>query len=193
MNNHSPAQFEVRLHGPTVNLEVPIQHSAAIVEFTCGQVLRAHWGLVGRATTVYECDLADHLPKEHVFKLSCAEVSHTPEPDVLEELGETPDEGVKDHVLTLLASEMPMIMVTCLSRTQLGTLLQPHFSELRASRRLVIPICQKRRPVWDLTADELFNVWMQTLFRMLDGSVWGWSLLTHFRSRHSVEKRSPSL
>ena len=63
-NNHSPAQCEVTLHGPAVNLEAPIQQSAAIVEFTHDQVIRAHWGLVGRATTVYKCDLADYFPKE---------------------------------------------------------------------------------------------------------------------------------
>ena len=192
MNNHSPAQSEVTLHGPAVNLEAPIQQSTAIVEFTYDQVLRAHWGLVGRATTVYKCDLVDHLPKEHIVKLKWAEVSHTTEPDVLKELGETPDEGVKGHILALLASEMPMMMDTCLIRKRLGTVPQPSFPQPRTSRRLVIPVFQKRRPVWDLSADELFNVWMQTLSRMLDSSVWGCSLLTHFRSHHSVGKRLSS-
>ena len=120
---------------------------------------------------MYECDLADHLPKEHVVKLSWAEVSHTPEPDVLKELGETPDEGVKGHILALLASEMPTMMDICLIRTRLGTIPLPHFPSPRGSRQLVIPVCQERRPVWDLTADEIFNVWMQTLSRMLDSSV----------------------
>ena len=63
-NNHSPAQCEVILHGYTVNQEAPIQQSATIVEFTYDQVIRAHWELVGRATTVYKCDLADYFPKE---------------------------------------------------------------------------------------------------------------------------------
>ena len=125
-NNHSPAQCEVTLHGPTVNLEAPIQQPAAIVEFMYDQVFRAHWGVVGRATTVCKCDLANHLPKERVAKLSWAEVIHTPEPDV-KELGETPDEGVKDNILALLASEMPMMMGTCLIRKRLGTIPQPHF------------------------------------------------------------------
>jgi hypothetical protein len=46
------------------------------------------WGLVGRATTVYECDLTDHPPMEQVVKLSWPEVSRTPEPEILKELGE---------------------------------------------------------------------------------------------------------
>ena len=172
MSNHSPTRFEVTLHGPAVSLEAPIRQSAAIVEFTYDQVLRAHWGLVGRAKTVYECDLADHLPKHQVVRLSWAGVSHTPEPDVLEKLGETPDEGVKGHILTLLAFKMPMIIVICLIRTLLGTVTQPCFPEPRASRWLVIPVFQKRRPVWDLTADEIFNVCMQNPSRMLESSVW---------------------
>ena len=120
---------------------------------------------------MYECDLADHLPKEHVVKLSWAEASHIPDPDVLKRLGETPDEGVKGHILALLASEMPTIMVICLIRTRLGTIPPPHFRSPRGSRRLVVPVYQGRRPVWDLTADEISNVWMQTLSRMLDSSV----------------------
>ena len=191
-NHHSPAQCEVTLHGPTVNLEAPIQQSAAIVEFTYDQVIRAHWGLVGRATTVYKCDLADYLSKEQVAKLSWAEVSRTPEPDVLKELGETPDEVVKGHTLALLASEMPMMMDTYLIQKRLDTIPQPRFPEPRASRRLLVPVFQKRRPIWDLTADELFDVWMQTLSRMLDSSVGGCSVLTHFRSHHSVGKRFSS-
>ena len=192
MNNHSPAQFEVTLHGPAVGLEAPAQQCAAIVEFTYDQVLRAHWGLVERATTVYEYDMADHLPKERVVNLSWAEVSHTPESNVLEELGETPDEGVKGHILGLLASKMFTMMDACLIRKRLGTVPQPRFPEPRASRWLVIPVFQKRRSVWDLTINEIFNVWIQTLSRMLDSSVWGCSLLTHFRSRYSVGKRFSS-
>ena len=192
MNSHSPAQFEVTLHGPAVNLEAPIRQSTAIVEFTCDQVLRAHWSLVGRATTVYQWDLADHLPKERVVKLSWTEESRTPEPNVFKELGETPDEGVTDHILVLPASEMFMMTATCLIRKRLGTVPQPGFPEPRASRWLVISVPQKRRSVWGLTADELFNVWMQALSRMLDSSVGGCSLLTHFRSRHAMEKWFPS-
>ena len=191
-DDHSLVQLETTLHRPAANLEAPIQQPAAIVEFTCDQVLRAHWGLVGRTTTVYEWDLADYLPKEHVVKLSWAEVIHTPELNVFKERGETRDEGANGHILALPASEMPLMMDTCLIRTRLGTVPQPRFPEPRASRWLVIPVFQKRRPVWDLTADELFNVWMQTLSCMFENSVGGCSLLTHFRSPRSVEKRSPS-
>ena len=187
-DDHSFLQL---VHSPAANLEAPIQQPAAIVEFTDDQVHRAHWGLVGRVTTVYEWDLADYLPKEHTVKLSWAEVIRTPEPNVLKELGETRDEGANDHILALPASEMPMMMDTCLIRTRLGIVPQPRFPEPRASRWLVIPVFQKRRPVWDLTADELFNVWMQTFSRMLENSVGGCSLLTHFRSRRSVGKRYP--
>ena len=191
-DNHSPAQLEVTLQRPAVNLEAPIQQFVVIVKLLHDQVLQVRWGLVGRAMTVYECDLADYPLKEQVFKLSWPEVSRTPEPDDLQALGEIADEGAKDHILTLLASEMPTMMDTCLIRKRLGTLLLPHFSEPRASRRLEIPVYQKRCPVWDLTADELFNVWMQTLSRMLDSSVWGRSRLTHFRSHHPVGKRFSS-
>ena len=186
MNNHSPAQLEVTLQRPAVNLEAPSQQYIVIVKLSHDQVLQVRWGLVGRAMTVYECDLADYLLKEQVFKLSWPEVSRTPEPDDLQALGEIADEGAKDHILTLLASEMPRMMDTCLIRKRLGALLQPHFP--KPQRRLVILVYQKRRAIWDLTADELFNVWMQTLSRMLDSSVWGHSRLTHFRSHHSVGK-----
>ena len=172
-NIQSSTQLEGTLHRPAINSQAPIQRFAAIVEFTHDQVLRVRWGLVGRAMTVYECDLADYPLKEQVFKLSWPEVSRTLEPNVLSELGGIPDEGVKGHIMALLAPKMPTMIGTRLARKPLGTLPQSHSPELRASRRLVMPVCQKRRTVWDLTADEIFNIWMQTLSCTLDGSVSG--------------------
>ena len=191
-DDHSFVQLEVTLHRPAANLEAPIQQSAAIVKFTHNQVLRAYWGLVGRATTVYECDLADYPPKQQVVKLSWPEVSRTPEPDVLKELGEIPDEEVKGHIPALLASDTPTMMDTGLIRKRLGTVPQLHFPSPRGPRRLVITVSPKLRPVWDLTADGFFNVWTQTLFCMLDRSVSGCSRLTRFRSHRSVGKRFSS-
>ena len=189
MNDQFSAQLEGTLHRPAINLEASIQWSAAIVKFTHDQVLQAHWGLVGRVMTVYE---SDYPLNQHVFKLSWPEASRALEPDVLKELGEIPDEAVKGHIMALLASKMPAMIGTWLAREPLGILPQSHFPEPRASRWLVIPVCQKRCPVWDLTADEIFNIWVQTLSCMLDGSVSGRSRLTHFRSHHSVGKRVSS-
>ena len=173
MNNHSPAQFEVTLHGPAVGLEARIHQSAAIVEFTYDQVLRAHWGQVRRETAGYQCDLADYLPKRQVVKLNWAEVSHTPEPNALEELGETLDEGVKGHILALLASKIPMMMDTRLIRTRLGTIPQPLFPSPRASRRVVIPVFQSGVPC-GISPLMNFSLFGCRLFpRMLDSSVWG--------------------
>jgi hypothetical protein len=187
-DSRSSAQLEVTLHKPAGSLEGPLREPTARIEFTHDRVLRTNWGLVGRATTVYECELTDHPPKEQVVKLSWPEVSRALEPEILKELGEIPDEGVKGHVPDLLASQIPAMMDTQLIRKRLGTILQPHIPESRGPRRLVITVCQKLFPVWDLTPDGFFDVWMQCLFCMLDISVLG-ARLTRFRSHHSVGER----
>ena len=180
-NNYS-AQLDVTLHKPAGTLEPHVQQPAARIKFSHDQALRTHWGLVGRATTVYECDLTDHPPMEQVVKLSWPEVSRTPEPEILKELGEIPDERVKGHIPVLLASQMPTMMDTNLIRKRLGTSPQPHFLESRGPRRLVIIVFRKLLPVWDLTPDGFFDVWMQCLLCMLDGSASvGCSRLTRFK------------
>ena len=166
------------LNSTPLNRGTPIQDGEAKIP------LYARTGLVGRATTVYECDLADHPSKELVVTLSWSEVSGTLEPEVLKELGGIPEQEVKGHIPALLASEMSMVMDTCLIRKRLCTTPQLHFPRPR-----VITVCQKRRAVWDLTADDFFNDWMRAVSCMLGRSMSGCSRLTRFRSHHSVGKR----
>lgn len=102
---------------------------------------------------------------------SGSQTSRTPNPEILKELGEIPDEGVKRHIPVLLTSPILTMVDTHLIRERLGTSPQPHFSE---SRDLWRPVVTERRrlfPVWDLTPDGFFDVWMQCLSRMLDSSV----------------------
>ena len=106
---------------------------------------------------------------EQVVKISWPEVSRTSEPEIFEELGEIPDEGVKEHIPVLLASQMPTMMDTNLIRKRLDTSPQPHFLEARGPRGLVTTVCRKLLPVWDLTPDGFFDVWMQCLLCKLDG------------------------
>jgi len=84
---HSPAQLEVTLHKLAGGSGALVQQPAAYVKVTHDQVLQEYWGLVGRATTVYECALAGRPPKEQVVKLSWPEVGRTPEHKVLKVLG----------------------------------------------------------------------------------------------------------
>ncbi len=162
--NHSSAQVDVTLHKPVGNSEALVQQPAATIKFRHDRVLRAHWGLVGRATTVFECDLTDHPPMEQVVKLSWPEVSCTLEPEILKERGEIPDEEVKGHIPALLASRTPTIMDTHLIRKRLGTFSQPHFPKSRGPQYF---------PVWDLTPDGSFEVWIHCPLCMLDSSVSG--------------------
>jgi len=171
--NHFTAQLDVTLHKPVGNSEALDQQPAARVTFKNDGVLRPHWGLVGRAKTVYKCDLTDHPPMEQVVKLSWPEVSRTPEPEILKELGEIPDEEIQGHIPALLSSQMPTMMDTHLIRKRLGTFSQPHFPEPRGPRRLVITVCRRLLPVWDLTPDGFFDVWIHSLLCMLDSSVLG--------------------
>jgi len=171
--NHFTAQVDVTLHKPVGNSEALVQQPEATIKFGPDRPLRAHWGLVGRATTVYGCDMTDHPPMEQVVKLSWPEVSRTPEPVILKDLGEIPDEEVKGHIPVLLASQMPTMMDTHLIRKRLGTRSQPHFPEPRGPRRLVITVCPRYFPVWDLTPDGFFDVWIHSQLCMLNSSVSG--------------------
>jgi hypothetical protein len=119
----------------------------------------ASCGLVGQATTVYESNLAGQ-----VVKLSW------PEPEILKELGEISDQEVKGHIPELLASQMPTTMETRLICKQLP---RAHFPEPQVSRPLVINVSRKPLPVWDLTPNRFYNVWMQTLICKLDSSMPG--------------------
>ena len=164
-DNHTSAQLEVTLCKSAGGLGALVRQPAASVKFMRDRALRVHWELVGRATGVYECDLAHGPPKEQVFKLTWTKVSHTPDSGILEE----PGEATKGHILDLLAPQIPTMMNTRL----LCTLPRPHFSEPLGPRRLVFNVCRMLFPVWDLTPDGFFDVWVQTLFCMLDSSMSG--------------------
>ena len=148
-----------------------VRQPAARVEFPADRVRWAHWGLVGRATEAYEFDLTDHRPKEQVVKLGRPKVIRTPETEIFKELGEIPDEASKRHILDLLAFQMPTVVDTRLIHKRLAILPQAHFPESLIPRRLVFTVCQTLLPVWDLTLDGFFDVWVEALFCMLDSSM----------------------
>ena len=170
-DSHTSPQLEMRLRKPADGLSAPVRQPAARVEFTADRGRWAHWGLVGQATEVYEFDLTDHPPKEQVVKLSRPEVVRTPETEIFKELGNIPDEASKRHILDLLASQMPTMVDTRLIRKRLGILPQTQFPESLTPRRLVFPVCRTLFPVWDLTPDRFFDVWVEALFCMLDTSM----------------------
>jgi hypothetical protein len=172
--NDSSAKLDVTLYNSAGDIEAPVQPSAAYVKFTPDQVLREYWGLVGRATTVFECDLASYPPKGQVVKLSWPEVSRTPEPDILKVLGKITDVEVKGHVPELLASQMLPEMNTQIIRERLGSQSRSREPRVpRVPRRLVITVSRKLTPVWGLTADGFYDVWTQTLRCKLDRSMPG--------------------
>ena len=94
-----------------------------------------------------------------------------PEPEMLKDLGETPDGGVKGHILDLLASQMPAVVDIQRICKRLGTQPQAHFPEPQAPRQVVITVCRKRLPAYDLTADGFFDICTETLICRLDSSM----------------------
>ena len=171
-DNQYSARMDVTLHIPAVNSDVSSQQSTPSVNFTDNQALRRYWGLVGRATAVYVCNLTGRPIEEQVVKLSWPEVTRKPEPEILKELESILDDEVKGHVPVLLASQMPPTMNTGLIRQRLQA-KQPQCTEARGPRQLVVTVTRKLRPVWDLTADELFDVWIQCILCMSIDSVSG--------------------
>ena len=76
------------------------------------QILWKPWGLVGQATTVYECDLTGQDPKNQLVKLSWPEATRTPELEILKKLEGILDEGVVGHIPQLLGFQTPAAMNT---------------------------------------------------------------------------------
>lgn len=114
---------------------------------------REYWGLVGRATAVDVFNLTGPPLDEQM-------VTQIPEPKILKQLEPNVDE---EHISALMASQIPAMMNTVLIRDPLHTDLQPHCTETRDPRQLVVTC--------SLTADELFGVWLQRISCMSIGSV----------------------
>jgi Fungal protein kinase len=120
--------------------------------------IRMYWGLVGRATTVYECQILDTdggvVVHDAVIKLSWPEATRAKESDTAQKLANIDDPTVRGHIPVLLASRVDDETSTQKIRDRLSS--KPHNPNQpsRGPRVLVITVWKRLYPVWDLSADE---------------------------------------